>query len=107
MGGSIRDYTKPVKPHEITLPNSGTQAQRLVTLSQTSSGKVLVWAGDDTSIKCLAGSANTVDANAALAAGFFIVKKGFARIVDVGSNGYLSVKALSASDESIFVEEVE
>lgn len=106
MGGSIRDYTKPVKPHEITLPNSGTAAQRRVTLSQTSSGKVLVWGGDDINIKCLAGGAS-VDADAALAAGFFVVKKGFARIVDVGSNGYLSVKALSASDESIFVEEVE
>lgn len=105
---SMISYSKTIKLHPpITTPNSGNQAARLVTLSQTTSGKILVHAGATVGVYVLGGGAS-VDANSAPTPdNRSIVKAGFARVVDIGSVGYVSIKARTAADETIYIEEVE
>jgi len=100
-------YSKTIKVHVLATPGSGNQVARLVTLSQTASGKVLVHGCATLDLYVLAGGA-AVDANVAPTVDSrSVVRSGYARVIDVASNGYVSIKVIGAvTNETCYIEEV-
>lgn len=106
--GSNFQYAKTIKTHTITLPGSGSAAQRRATLSQTRSGKVLVWCPSGIDLYVLGGGASVDADSAPTPDNRSVVKATFARTVDVGAEGYVSVKTIGATtDATVYIEEVE
>jgi hypothetical protein len=106
--GSNFEYGRTIQTQSVTLPGSGTDAQRRVALSQTRSGKVLVWCPSGIDLFVL-GGASAVDANVAPSPdNRAVIKATVGRVIDVGSSSHVSVKTIgAATDATVYVEEIE